>query len=90
MEDCALIRRLVAEGVPKAAIARRLGIARNTVIKAVACEAPLTYERKPAPTSFTPFEARVRQLLADTPTCPRRCWPNGSGGRGRSAGSATT
>ena len=36
MEDWALIRRLAAEGVPKAAIARRLGISRNTVGKAVA------------------------------------------------------
>jgi len=70
MEDWALIRRLAAEGVPKAAIARRLGIARNTVTKAVASEAPPAYERRPAATSFTPFEARVRQLLAETPDMP--------------------
>ena len=70
MEDWALIRRLAAEGVPKAAIARRLGIARNTVIKAVASDGPPRYERRPAPTSFTPYEARVRQLLADTPDMP--------------------
>jgi transposase len=70
MEDWALIRRLAAEGVPKAAIARRLGIARNTVGLAVASSSPPRYERKPAPTSFTPFEPRVRQLLADTPDMP--------------------
>ena len=35
MEDWALIRRLAAEEVPHAAIARRLGISRTTVIKAV-------------------------------------------------------
>jgi transposase len=70
MEDWALIRRLAAEGVPKAAIARRLGIARNTVGMAVASSSPPRYERKPAPTSFTPFEPRVRQLLADTPDMP--------------------
>jgi transposase len=70
MEDWALIRRLAAEGVPKAAIAKRLGIARNTVSKAVASVGPPRYERKPAPTSFTPYEARVRQLLADTPEMP--------------------
>jgi transposase len=70
MEDWALIRRLAAEGVPKAAIARRLGIARNTVSMAVASSSPPKYERKPAPTSFTPFEPRVRQLLADTPDMP--------------------
>jgi transposase len=70
MEDWALIRRLAADGVPKAAIAKRLGIARNTVGKAVASDSPPKYERKPAPTSFTPFEPRVRQLLADTPDMP--------------------
>jgi transposase len=70
MEDWALIRRRAAEGVPKAAIARRLGIARNTVGLAVASSSPPRYERKPAPTSFTPFEPRVRQLLADTPDMP--------------------
>ncbi len=70
MEDWALIRRLAAEGVPKAAIARRLGIARNTVVKAVASAGPPKYERRPAPTSFTPYESRVRGLLSDTPDMP--------------------
>lgn len=70
MEDWALIRRLAAEGVPKAAIARKLGIARNTVIAAVASDGPPKYERKPGPTSFTPYETRVRQLLAGTPEMP--------------------
>ncbi len=70
MEDWALIRRLAAEGVPKAVIARRLGISRTTVVKAVASLAPPAYERKPGPTSFTPFEARVRELLTQTPDMP--------------------
>lgn len=70
MEDWALIRRLDAEGVPKAVIARRLGIARNTVIKAVTSDAPPKYERKARPTSFTPYEARVRLLLSQTPDMP--------------------
>ena len=70
MEDWALIRRLAAEGVPKAAIARRLGIARNTVIQAVSSDGPPRYARKPGPTSFTPYEARVRQLLAGTADMP--------------------
>lgn len=70
MEDWALIRRLAAEGVPKAAIARRLGVSRNTVIKAVASNGPPKYERRTGPTSFTPYEARVRQLLAETPDMP--------------------
>ncbi len=70
MEDWALIRRLAAEGEPKAKIAARLGISRTTVIKAVASESPPQYERRAASTSFTPFEARVRALLAETPTMP--------------------
>jgi hypothetical protein len=70
LEDWALIRRLAAEGVPKAKIARRLGVARNTVVAAVASGGPPKYERKAGPTSFTPYEARVRQLLADTPDMP--------------------
>ena len=70
MEDWALIRRLAAEGVPKAAIAKRVGVSRTTVIKAVTSGGPPKYERRPAPTSFTPFESRVRALLADTPDMP--------------------
>jgi len=70
VEDWALIRRLAADGVPKAEIARKLGISRSTVIKAVASEGPPKYERVLAPTSFTPFEVRVRQLLSETPDMP--------------------
>jgi transposase len=70
LEDWALIRRLAAEGVPKARIAQRLGISRTTVIKAVASDAPPRYERTPTPTSFTVFEPRVRALLQDTPDMP--------------------
>jgi Helix-turn-helix domain of resolvase len=70
LEDWALIRRLAAEGVPKARIAERLGISRTTVIKAVSSQAPPRYERSPGPTSFTVFEPRVRLLLAQTPDMP--------------------
>jgi transposase len=70
LEDWALIRRLVAEGVPKARVAQRLGVSRTTVVKAVSSDAPPRYERRAAPTSFSPFEARVRVLLADDPDLP--------------------
>lgn len=70
MEDWALIRRLAAEGVPKAQIARRLGIARGTVITAVRSDSPPVYVRRSGPTSFTAFEPRVRELLAQTPDMP--------------------
>jgi transposase len=70
LEDWALIRRLAAEGVPKAQIARRLGIARGTVTSAVKSDAPPVYVRTPGPTSFTVFEPRVRELLTQTPDMP--------------------
>jgi len=70
LEDWALIRRLAAEGVPKARIAARLGISRTTVIKAVNSESPPIYVRKRTETSFTRFEPRVRALLEQTPDMP--------------------
>ncbi len=70
MEDWALIRRLAADGVPKARIAQRLGISRTTVIKAVNSDAPPRYVRTPGPTSFTEFEPHVRALLAEVPDMP--------------------
>ena len=71
LEDWALIRRLAAEGVPKTQIAERLGISRNTVARAVASTEPPKYERAPVEaTSFTPFEERVRALLAEFPEMP--------------------
>ena len=70
MEDWALIRRLVADGVPQRQVARQLGIGRSTVARAVASDAPPKYERRPVPTSFSPFEPRVRELLAEFPEMP--------------------
>lgn len=65
-----MIRRLAADGVPKAVIARRLGISRTTVVKAVASSAPPRYERSPTESSFVVFEARVRALLEGDPDLP--------------------
>ena len=70
MEDWALIRGLAAEGVPKARIAERLGVSRTTVLKAVRADGPPRYERRPAQTSFSVVEPRVRALLAQTPEMP--------------------
>ena len=70
MEDWALIRRLVAEGVPQRQVARDLGIGRETVRRALAAEGPPKYERAPAPTAFDVFEPRVRALLEDHPGMP--------------------
>lgn len=71
MEDWALIRRLHAsEKLPKAVIARELGISRNTVAKAIASAGPPEYSRSPVMTTFGPFEVQVRQLLKATPSMP--------------------
>jgi hypothetical protein len=70
VEDWALIRRLVADGVPRRQVARQLGIGRSTVDRALESDRPPKYERKPGPTSFTPFEARVRAILAEHPEMP--------------------
>ena len=70
MEDWALIRRFVAEGVPQRQVARDLGIGRETVRRALASDGPPKYERRPAATAFEPFEARVRAILEDHPEMP--------------------
>jgi transposase len=70
VEDWALIRRLVADGVPQRQVARDLGIGRATVARAVASDGPPKYVRPAVPTSFAPFESLVRQLLAKTPSMP--------------------
>jgi transposase len=70
VEDWALIRRLVADGVPQRQVARDLGVGRSTVARALASDRPPKYERAAVPTSFTSFEPLVRQLLATTPDMP--------------------
>ncbi|MGP9031783.1 Mu transposase domain-containing protein [Glutamicibacter mysorens] len=70
LEDWALIRRLVKDGVPKSRIARDLGISRTTVVKAAASTTPPKYERKQQATAFAPYEDAVRRLLKETPTMP--------------------
>jgi transposase len=70
VEDWALIRRLVADGVPQRQVAKDLGVGRSTVARALASDRPPKYERPAVSTSFTPFEPLVRQLLAATPDMP--------------------
>jgi Mu transposase, C-terminal domain len=70
VEDWALIRRLVADGVPQRQVARDLGVGRSTVARAVGSRRPPKYERAPVPTSFTPFEPLVRAILAEHPDMP--------------------
>jgi transposase len=71
VEDWAEIRRLDrSEGVSQAAIARRLGISRNTVARALASDRPPKYQRAPRGSAVDAFDARIRSLLAEWPTMP--------------------
>jgi transposase len=71
VEDWAEIRRLRrAEGLSIKEIARRLGVARNTVRSALRAEGPPSYERRRLPSVVDPFEPAIRALLAEHPTMP--------------------
>jgi transposase len=71
VEDWAEIRRLHrAEGMPVKAIARLLGISRNTVRSAIASDGVPRYERKPGGSIVDAVEPRIRELLRAYPTMP--------------------
>jgi transposase len=83
VEDWAEIRRLRrAEGVPIKEIARRLGVARNTVRAALASDRPPLYERVSRGSIVDPFEPQIRVLLTEWPRMPgpviaqRIGWPH--------------
>ena len=72
------------DGLSQREIARRLGISRVTVRRALVSDGPPEYERAAGPTGFDPFEARVVALLRDHPLMPvtviaeRIGWPGGA------------
>ena len=71
LEDWAEIRRLHrSEKLSQVAIARRLGISRNTVAKALSCDRPPKYVRAPKGSLVDAVEPRIRLLLAEHPTMP--------------------
>jgi transposase len=71
VEDWAEIRRLHrAEDMPIKAIARVLGVSRNTVRAALASDGPPKYSRPAAGSIVDPFEPRIRELLQGYPTMP--------------------
>jgi transposase len=64
VEDWAEIRRLHrAEGLPIKAIARVLGVSRNTVRAAIASDAAPKYERRAVGSIVDGVEPRIRELL---------------------------
>lgn len=71
MEDWAEIRRLRrAEGMPIRAIARKLGLGRNTVRRALAADGPPKYERLAKGSIVDAVEPQIRELLAQWPDMP--------------------
>jgi transposase len=71
VEEWAEIRRLHrAEGLGVKAIARRLGVARNTVRVALRSEVAPRYERVGPGSAVDVFEPAIRRLLAATPDMP--------------------
>ena len=71
VEDWAEIRRLHrAEEMPIRAIARHLGISKNTVKRAIATDRAPVYERAAKGSAVDAFEPRIRELLKATPSMP--------------------
>jgi hypothetical protein len=71
VQDWAQIRYLhVGEGLSIRAIARRLGLSRDAVARAVKAAGPPKYSRIAGPSAFDRFEPHVRQLLAQFPAMP--------------------
>jgi transposase len=71
VEDWAEIRRLHrAEQMPIRAIARHLGISKNTVKRALATDRPPVYQRPLKGSAVDAVEPAIRELLKQTPTMP--------------------
>lgn len=69
MEDWAEVRRLFHRaGLSKAAIARALGMSRNTVDRLLALDKPPQYRRAPAGSQVDPFADWIAAMLAADPT----------------------
>ncbi|TFB71486.1 IS21 family transposase [Cryobacterium sp. Hz9] len=71
VEEWALVRRLhLNEGVSQREIAKRLGIARNTIAKAIKSEKPPKYEGVDRSSGMRSLEPRIRELLSQNARMP--------------------
>ncbi len=73
VEQWAELRRMhVVEQVPIKEIARRTGLARNTVRAALRSEVPPRYAHRDRPSKLDPFKPQVEELLRGDPRLPVR------------------
>lgn len=71
MENWAEIRRLHrSEGMPIKAIARVMGVGRNTVRRALAADGPPKYQRQARGSKVDAVEPQIRELLRGYPRMP--------------------
>ena len=70
VHEWARVRELYREGVSKKAIARRLGMSRNTVARLLASAEPPRYEREPAGSQLDPFRGAVLEMLRQDASVP--------------------
>jgi len=63
VHEWAKVRELYREGASRKAIARRLGMSRNTVARLLASAEPPRYEREPAGSQLDPFKGAVLEML---------------------------
>jgi transposase len=71
VEDWAEIRRLHrSEGMPIKAIARVMGVGRNTVRRALVAEGPPKYHRVVRGSKVDAVESQIRELLRAYPRMP--------------------
>lgn len=69
MEDWAEVHRLFhREGLPKATIARRLGMSRNTVVRLLGLNQPPRYVRSPQGSQLDGFAEAIAAMLDADPT----------------------
>lgn len=67
MEAWTSIRYLHTQGLSQRAIARELGVSRNTIARALASDSPPKYARRKHPVNpdLAPFEEQIREMLFD-------------------------
>jgi transposase len=65
--EWAQVRELVADGLSRREIARRLGMNRRTVARLAQASAPPRYRRQPTGSALDPLEPLMRELLVEWP-----------------------